>query len=249
MKAHTLRPGCQKELSTSKRRHGGKTSSLSKSELYRIKVDFSLTAVLHEQCVAEDFLHSINGRIWVQDENGKRDRSVGYINATLVQFGGAVDQDVNALSLGDGITGTVADYWEQLFDVETGHWKKELQEEFEALGLDLLIIDCIEIDREFRGRGLGIDCLNRTIDVFGPSCGFAVCKPWPLQFTPAFSSNRSSLRKLQAPDINESDAVRKLRLHWSKAGFWPFRETGIYIVSMAQRQPQGLRSARYTSIG
>ena len=152
-------------------------------------------------------------------------------------------------SLGDGITGTVADYWEQLFDVETGHWKQELQEEFEAVGWDLLTIDCIEIDREFRGRGIGIDCLNRTIDVFGSSCGFVVCKPWPLQFTSAFSSNQSRLRKLRAPDINESEAVRRLRLHWSKAGFWALRETGIYIVSMAQRQPQGLRSARCTSVG
>jgi predicted GNAT family acetyltransferase len=249
MKAHTLLPGRQKELSTSKRRRGGKTSAPSKKGLYRLRIDFTLTAVLHEQCVAEDFLHSITGRIWVQDENGKRDRSVGYINATLAQFGGALDQGVNAVSLGDGITGTVADYWEQLFDVETGLWKKELQEEFEAVGWDLLIIDCIEIDREFRGRGIGIDCVNRTIDVFGPSCGFVVCKPWPLQFTPAFSSNQSRLTKLRAPNIDESEAVRKLRLHWSKAGFWPLRETGIYIVSMAQRQPQELRSARCTSVG
>ena len=236
MKAHTLRPERQKGLSTSKRRHGGKTSDPSKRELYRIRIDFTLTAVLHEQCVAEDFLHSITGRIWVHDENGKRDRSVGYINATLAQFGGALDQDVEAISLGDGITGTVSDYWEQLFDVETGHWKKELQEEFEAVGWDLLIIDCIEIDREFRGRGIGIDCINRTIDVFGSSCGFVVCKPWPLQFTPAFSNNRSRLRKLRAPDTDESEAIRKLKLHWSKAGFWPLRETGIYIASMAQRQ-------------
>lgn len=237
MKANTLRPGRKKELSTSRRSHGRKPSAPSQNEFYRISVDFTLTAVLHEQCVAEDFLHSITGRIWVQDENGKRDRSVGCINATLAQFGGALDQDVNALRLGDGLTGTAADYWEQLFDVETGHWKKELQEEFETVGWDLLIIDCIEIEREFRGRGIGIDCLNRTIDVFGPSCGFVVCKPWPLQFTTAFSNNRSGLRKLRRPDIDESEAVRKLRLHWSKAGFWPLRETGIYLMSMAQRHP------------
>ena len=218
MNVHTLRPRRQKELSTSKRRHVTNTSVPRKNEPYRMRVDFTLTAVLHEQCVAEDFLHSITGRIWVQDENGKRDRSAGYVNATLAQFG-ALDQDVNALSLGDGIAGTVADYWEQLFDVETGHWNEELQEEFEAVGRDLLIIDCVEIDREFRGRGIGIDCLNRTIDVFGPSCGFVACKPWPLQFTPAFFNNRSRLRKLRAPDIDESEAVRKLQLHWSKAGF------------------------------
>jgi len=47
--------------------------------------------------------------------------------------------------LGDGIEGSIAEYWELLFDLETGYWREEIQDEYEASASDLLIIDCMEI--------------------------------------------------------------------------------------------------------
>jgi hypothetical protein len=71
---------------------------------------------------------------------------------------------------GDGIEGSLAEYWELLFDLDTGYWKEEIQDEYEASGCDLLI--------------------NRQH--FGPVCGLVACKPWP-QFTPALARDWKAL--------------------------------------------------------
>ena len=146
----------------------------------------------------------------------------------------------SALSrLGDGIEGSIAEYWELLFDLETGYWREEIQDEYEVSGCDLLIIDCMEIRPKWRGMGVGPTAIDRTIDIFGPGCGLVACKPWPLQFTPAFARDRKALKRLKAPSVGQDEAVRKLRGYWSRLGFWPLGETGIYLLGMAQRGSSG----------
>ena len=48
------------------------------------------------------------------------------------------------------ISAYISEYWEHLFDAETGHPKEEIQNEFEVVDLDLLIIDYVAIYPEFR---------------------------------------------------------------------------------------------------
>jgi hypothetical protein len=162
-------------------------------------------------------------------------RQFGRISASLVQYGGALDHGIAAEQLGDGISGSLAEYWEQLFDVDAGRWKDGIREEFEIAGSDLLIIDYVELDPILRGHALGLAVVRRTIEIFGSGCGLVACKPWPLQFTPAFASNRKRLERLQPPTLAQDEAVRKLRLYWSKAGFWPLGETGLFVMGMSQR--------------
>jgi hypothetical protein len=97
-------------------------------------VEFVLRAELHESAET-DFVHSIAGRIIAEPENrGKED--AGHIGASLVQFGEALDHGISAERLGDGISGDISEYWEHLFDVETGYPKEEIQNEFEVVDLD-----------------------------------------------------------------------------------------------------------------
>jgi len=93
----------------------------------------------------------------------------------------------------------------------------------------------MEINPKFRGTGVGPIAIDRTIDIFGPVCGLVACKPWPLQFTPAFARDRKALNRLKAPSTGQDEAVRKLRAYWSRLGFWPLGETGMYLLGMAQR--------------
>jgi len=202
---------------------------------YHVGIVFTLSTRLQKDCQASDFIQSISGRVFASQEADKRERQFGYLNASLVQFGSALDHGITADQLGDGICGSIAEYWEQMFDVETGRWKDEIREEFEIAGSDLLIIDCVELDPILRGQGLGLAAVHRTIDIFGSGCGLVACKPWPLQFTPAFATNRRKLQRLKPPAFNQDEAVRKLRLYWSKAGFWPLGEVGLYVMSLSQR--------------
>ena len=203
------------------------------------RVEFVVRASLHEQHAETDFVHSIMGRIFAKLEDEGNEKETGYIRASLVQFGEAMDHGISTERLGDGIDGNIAEYWEHLFDLDSGCWKEEIQGEFEALECDLLIIDCVEVHPKLRGRGIGPSAIDRTIDIFGVGCGLVACKPWPLQFTPAFRHNRKALKRLNAPLIGRDDAVRRLRAHWSRLGFWPLGETGIYLLGTAQRGSAG----------
>jgi hypothetical protein len=199
-------------------------------------IEFAVRASLHKQYVDADFVHSILGKISAESEDRGNEEDVGYIKASLVQFGEAMDHGINTQRLGDGIDGNIAEYWEVLFDLDTGWWKEEVQDGYEASGCDLLIIDCMEISPKFRGTGIGPIAIDRTIDIFGPVCGLVACKPWPLQFTPGFARDRKALNRLKAPGVGQVEALRKLRTYWSKLGFWPLGETGIYLLGMAQRR-------------
>jgi hypothetical protein len=134
-------------------------------------IEFTLRASLHEQYVDADFVHSIVGKISAKSEDRKNEEVVGYIKGSLVKFSEAMDHGISTERLGDGIDGNIAEYWELLFDLDTGCWKEEVQDEYEASGCDLLIIDCMEISPKFRGTGVGPIAIDRTIDIFGPVCG------------------------------------------------------------------------------
>jgi hypothetical protein len=199
-------------------------------------IEFAVRAQLHEEYVDADFVHSIRGKISAKSDDRGNEEDVGYIKASLVQFGEAMDHGVSTERLGDGIDGNIAEYWELLFDLDTGCWKEEVQDEYEVSGCDLLIIDCMEISPKFRGTGVGPTAVDRIIDIFGPGCGLVACKPWPLQFTTAFARDLKALNRLNAPGVGQGEAVRRLRAYWSQLGFWPHGETGIYLLGVAQRE-------------
>ncbi len=198
-------------------------------------VEFAVRASLRKEYIDADFVHSILGRVFVKSEDLQDAEDAGYVRASLVQFGEALEHGISTDRLGDGIEGSIAEYWELLFDLETGHWREEIQDEYEASACDLLIIDCMEIRPRWRGLGVGPAAVDRTIDIFGPGCGLVACKPWPLQFTPAHARDQKALQKVKVPGVGRDEAVRKLRAYWSRLGFWPLGETGIHVLGMAQR--------------
>lgn len=166
-----------------------------------------------------------------------------------MQFGEAMDPGISTERLGDGIEGSIARYWELLFDVETGYWREEIQDQYEASGCDLLIIDSVEIRPRWRGLGVGPAAVDRTIDIFGPGFGLVACNPWPLQFTAAFARDQKALKRLKAPSVGRDEAVRKLRAYWSRLGFWPLGETGIHVLGIAQRGSHRSRNKSETLAG
>lgn len=196
-------------------------------------VEFVVRAALHDS-VEDDFVHSIAGRIIAEPEN-RGEEDAGQISASLVQFGEALNHGISAERLGDGISGDISEYWEHLFDVETGYPKEEIQNEFEVVDLDLLIIDYVAIYPEYRGLRIGESAIYRTIDIFGTGCGLVACKPWPIQFTPSVADDPEALKRLALPNVSKGEAIRKLRSYWSRLGFWPAGNSGIYLLSLSQR--------------
>ncbi len=190
------------------------------------------TAALHDS-VEDDFVHSIVGRI-IAEPGNRGEEHAGEIRASLVQFGGALDHGISSETVGDGISGDISEYWEYLFDAETGYLKEEIQNEFEVVDLDLLIIDYVAIYPEYRGLTIAESAIHRTIDIFGAGCGLVACKPWPLQFAPSVANDQEALKRLALPNVSKGEAIRKLSSYWSRLGFWPLSNTGIYLLSISQ---------------
>ena len=139
------------------------------------RLELNLSMALRETLEATDFVHSIHGRIFVHYEQDESEQVAGYVRASLLQFGDALEHGVSGDQLGDGISGDIAEYWELLFDLDTGMWKDDLQTEFEIDRTDLLIIDCIELQPELRGHGVGALAVERVIELFGVGCGVVAC--------------------------------------------------------------------------
>ena len=217
----------------SEKRAAARTKEIESKTNVVASLEFVVRAALHDT-VEDDFVHSIAGRIIAETEN-RGEEDAGQISASLVQFGEALDHGISAERLGDGISGDISEYWEHLFDVETGYPKEEIQNEFEVVDLDLLIIDYVAIYPEYRGLKIAESAVHRTIDIFGTGCGVVACKPWPLQFTSFVSDNQETLKRLALPNVSKGEAIRKLRSYWSRLGFWPLRNTGIYLLSLSQR--------------
>ena len=225
------------------------TDRLEKSDSNKnvvASVEFVLRAELQESAET-DFVHSIAGRI-IANPEGRGKEDAGHMGASLIQFGEALNQGITAERLGDGISGEISEYWEHLFDVETGYPKEAIQNEFEVVDLDLLIIDYVAIYPEFRGLGIAESAIHRMIDIFGAGCGMVACKPWPLQFTPCVADDQDALKRLALPNVSKSEAIRKLRSYWSRLGFWPLGNTGIYLLSVSQRGSRASSQDRAKSL-
>jgi hypothetical protein len=215
--------------------------SLGPEEGIYPRLELNLSMALRETFEADDFVQSIQGRILLHNDQDEGEHMAGYVSASLLQFGNALEHGVSADQIGDGVSGDIAEYWELLFDLETGRWKDDLKTEFEIDRTDLLIIDCIELQHRLRGHGMGLLPVSRVIELFCAGCGLVACKPWPLQFTPAFATNPEKLEQLKAPATDLETSVRKLRSYWSKIGFCPVGNSGIYAMSTSQRKISPLK--------
>ncbi len=108
---------------------GSRTTNEAKRNILA-SIEFAVRASLHGEYVDADFVHSILGKISAKSEGRGDEEDVGYIKASLVQFGEALDHGISTARLGDGIDGNIAEYWELLFDLDTGCWKEEVQDEY-----------------------------------------------------------------------------------------------------------------------
>ena len=73
-------------------------------------IEFIVRASIHEEYVDSDFVQSILGRIVARPQDEEDEEDAGYIRASLVQFGEALDHGITTDRLGDGIDGEISEY-------------------------------------------------------------------------------------------------------------------------------------------
>ena len=103
----------------------------------------------------------------------------------------------------DSIDSSVFECYEALFDLETDDWNQSVQDLYkdQIMGLDVLFIQSIELNANYRGKGIGAQVVRETIATFGSHCGLIACKPFPLQYSNWEDEEHIEMR--QQPRIEE----------------------------------------------
>jgi hypothetical protein len=198
------------------------------------EISFQLFASIGSSEAAREFVHAIAGDI----RETESAVVVGRISALLVQVGRIADAGENLFEVMDDASSELGKYHIALFKSDDCEYKDSIRQQFgDVFGLDLLVLNHIDIVPTFRGRGLGLLVVSRTIDIFGENCGLVAMKPFPLQFANYLDAEWHAPEGIKDPKAAFQTAVGKLRRHWARAGFRRINETDYCALSPARKRP------------
>src|SRR5260370_10975781 len=130
----------------------------------------------------------------------------------------------------DSIDSSVLECYEALFDHETDDWNQCVHDLYrdQIMGLDVLFIESIQLNANYRGKGIGAQVVRETIATFGTHCGLITCKPFPLQYSNWEDEEHIEMR--QQPGIEEKRLADFARLasFWTDLGFVRLDDSDFY---------------------
>ncbi|MBC2901088.1 hypothetical protein [Streptomyces cupreus] len=122
-----------------------------------------------------------------------------------------------------------------LLDPSTGYFTEEVDQLLAYVGMDLLIMDRVVLNREWRGFGLGPMLAAEAIDRIGLGCRAVACSPGVSEPDPDWR-----------PDQEEWDRVTgRIRAAWKRAGFTGYRDSS-YLLGPASPETESARDALRT---
>jgi GNAT superfamily N-acetyltransferase len=185
----------------------------------------------------EYFITSIRGKSFRVTED-ERYIVTGRVLALWVRIGDALERGCPLESIFDSHDQELANCYAQIFNPETGSLDESLSEgSFFGNGDDLLLISKVEVLPKYRGKGLGLKIVRKTLQSFGAGKAAAVLTAQPLHQS---CGRPSWAKKMQLEELEQKadDGALKLRKHWSKLGFKQVRDTDFFLLDLACRIPQ-----------
>lgn len=165
-----------------------------------------------EEREPDEFVYGASGKIIGTDDEDQ-DFVVGGFEIAFVDINRALRADVHPFDVMDGHSDRMAEIYSALFNnVELKRKVRELLGIAEW-GSNLLVLDRIELEPTYRGKGIGPQVIETLIDRFSPGAVAVALKPFPLQFE-ATRENRGA-----RPKKGERTATKKLRAYYERLGF------------------------------
>lgn len=169
----------------------------------------------------------------------------GKLELLLVSLSTAREYGFAAFDVLDSLTDT--SHYLELID-DGGEWSEAVQDQFvDVFDSDLLIINKVEVEPRYRGKGLGILAVRTAIESFSRGCGLIALKPFPLQFTgwkaPDWEPSVPLPHNVTKAQAFRS-AIKKVEKHWARLGFRRVGKTDLWALCPAHRQPKLERCLR-----
>jgi GNAT superfamily N-acetyltransferase len=186
---------------------------------------------IHVACENDEpdrVMPAIHGDIFLYGEDGSPETKIGYIEALWVQAGRALNEGESLLEAMDSVSNECEECFCALLEHETEDWKPEVVELYgeEPEYSDILFIERLELEPQFRGKGIGARVVDVTVKTFAQSCGLVACKPFPLQ-------HMGNEKASSGPDL------AKVRNFWTGCGFRNVPGSDIFTFAVwLKEQPQ-----------
>lgn len=177
-----------------------------------------------------EVMETYTGRlIWT---GGGRDYVVGKTRWWVIRVNEMINRQMDPFMAVDGEDADTAEFGE-LFLEDDWEWPEPVRRVCpEALFGDVAILDRLVVYAPFRGRDVGLHCIEMTMRITG-GMGLFALKPFPLQHCPCYSGRgdlahgKSSL----AADRN------KLFTYYARAGFKKVRGSKFMVLDPRVEMP------------
>jgi hypothetical protein len=197
----------------------------------------STSASLHPEVEPDQFISAYQGVIRVESADGGL-RRVGRAHAWRVHMGLATNQGVSLLDVFDAHSQPMCDLYAALFDPETEYFSAAVVRQFEAMDSDLLVLDYVILNPQWRGLKLGLLAARKIVDLLGGGCGLVVSHIAPLR---ADAYRMLRVPKVWLPQqktaVGRKQGVVKLRRYFRQMGFERIGRTCYYGLSLARQVP------------
>lgn len=117
----------------------------------------------------------------------------------------------------DSSNDDLAHIGDAVFDINTGQLAESLDSTLERVGHRVLVLDRVELTRQWQGHNVAALLAAETIDELRTGVRVALCLPAPLE------------RRADESDEAYEGSVQRMRGVWSQVGFRPYR-SGVWLL-------------------
>jgi GNAT superfamily N-acetyltransferase len=222
--------------------------------------DMSLMMTLHLDVLCgnpepDQFIFPFYGDIYGDGESigDDNDRSaeepkikVGEIQLYLVDHARILNEKESLFDAMDDLSYETAECYDAIIDEDTGDWKEEVKGligEDACFRHNILLINRVELDEKFRGRGVGKQVVEEIIKGFGSGCAVIACKPFPLQYIGYGRPEHEEKRKAPGYEQIRLKAFAKVERFWKKQEFrkLPSSDHWVWIEKTARKRKDARR--------
>lgn len=182
------------------------------------------------------FSGTIYQRLEPNDENDDEENEeiVGHVELILVRREQIWNEHESLFEAMDSLSSETCECYESIFDVRTGDWKQailSLYKPEEPMHPDLLFIQKLELQPEWRGKGIGSDVVEQIVFAMGSMCGLVCCKPFPIEYTGWQEPYKNGAVESPEDRSKRLKMFRRVRSFWLSQGFLKVRGTEFVVFS------------------
>jgi hypothetical protein len=166
----------------------------------------------------------------------RRDRQtcIGKLRAHRLNVELAAERRVSLADVCEGHSEKLYRWYRRLY--RPGHYgfRHEISGQFQVISSDLLVLDTIVLDPQWRGLKLGLLVARRAATLLGSGCGLVAATISPYRGGPSVPAHWV---RRYASDEERGNARDRLREYFAAVGFRRVGRSGIHAMSVADPVP------------